>query len=256
MVFDYFYVMAITKLNIKYIPHFIYLMDDLISTCNNIVDTKEIAYHLEEKGYKISEKSLGRTLVLREQLNKKSHLSAKVHIPMKITLDAITKYLYGVDFMFRDLVTQTIGISNEEIEKHYFKHRPTQAILDAIFSPKPEKIRFIESQIDFCKKSKASIQDMSMEEFIEEINRKVENFKKETKNELLLKDLIIENLEKRIGTLEKKLKQASFVYRFFGFSGLFFVPIDYRELTMDILFDDYIEGWDNVSSFPDIIDNA
>ncbi|RYC50827.1 hypothetical protein [Flagellimonas olearia] len=244
--------MAITKLDRKHVPHYIYIIDGLHKRFNGLVDTKEIVDYLEDNAYSISERSLNRALVLREQLKNTEHLSTKIHIPSKITLDAIVKYVFGMGSKFRDLVTNQID-RQDEINEHYSAHRPTDAILDAIFNPKPEKILFLDAQIDFCKKSRNTIKGMGDNEFSKGLLKEFEHFKNEVKDELLLRDRIISDLERKINRLEKKQKLASFVYRFFGGIGLFFVPIDYRELTLNILISDALEGWEQVS-LPDILD--
>lgn len=242
--------MVVTKLNIKLVPYFIYLVDDIIEDCKGFVDCEMIVDRLRNNyDYIIHEKSIERAFILREQLKKNDRLTARIWLPHKKTLDALTKYLYNGDYEFRDLIlNKNIGIPKEKIESHYLKNRPTNEILNAIFKPRPEKIKHIESQIYICEECKTLVERMNDEAF----NLK---FKNELKDKLKSQNEIIAHLEMRITSLEKKQRQATWVYRIFGTFGLFFVAIDYRELSMDIILSDVYTDSDYLVQDDNILHN-
>lgn len=238
--------MTVTTLNEELLPYFIYLMDDILEDCNGFFDSKTIVETLKENGYIISEKSIKRAFALREQLKKPDNLTEATWRPHKKTLDALTKYFYGGNYIFKDLVTNNgIDVPKEKIESHYLKNRPTNEILNAIFKPQPEKIKHIESQIYFCEECKTLVERMNDEEF----NLK---FKNELKDKLKSQNEIIAHLEMRITSLEKKQRQATWVYRIFGTFGLFFVSIDYNSLTLDTILDEFLN--DHLVESDDILD--
>ncbi|ASV30816.1 hypothetical protein [Maribacter cobaltidurans] len=199
-----------------------------------------------EKDIKTSWHSLNRAFSLRELLNDEISADQVYSIPKKETLDALTKYSYGNEFIFRDLIepTESIGLSKAEILRYYEINRPNSATMAEIFRTKPEKIEHIRDQQDIYTHLKLELESKLFKDFISErVREELEISFGHFQEDLERKAAMIKLLENKIDKLTKQRSLSTLIYRFFGSVGLFFVAIDYdmvsKESVLEEFFDDH-----------------
>ncbi|MFK7814594.1 MAG: hypothetical protein AB8B59_19010, partial [Maribacter sp.] len=171
-------------------------------------------------------------------------------LPKKKTLDALTKYYYGRRFVFRDLVCTEpdILVNEAEVQEHYKVQRPTKTVIDQLFKKQAEKIDFITDQKEAYEECLFEINNRFSEvvKDLKETKTRFEAFQIKTNDDIKVQNRLIEHLKSEIDRLETKRKRACWVDRFFGGLGLFFMPIDYKEINLNTIMEDYLDGLEGI----------
>ncbi|MFX0556111.1 hypothetical protein ACOCEA_04905 [Maribacter sp. CXY002] len=241
--------MVIVKLTEELLPHFIFLVDGIEDSNNDLV-VSTLLQECREKGIETSWHSLSRALTFRKILKEGLQPKQTYHIPKKKTLDALTKYYYGEAFVFRDLVRNSndIDVNPSEVSTHYKKCVPRVETVVTIFEKKEEKIEHLNEQSDACIHFLKELESCSLKQFIEdEVNQRFDLLKNEIKDELEVKSELIGFLENRLEKLERKKIFSHFIYRFFGSFGLFFVNIDYDEIGKIEMLEDFLDTYEGLT---------
>ncbi len=241
--------MVVTKLTRELLPHFIFLIDEIHASQSDFVEIGKLARECRDKEIDTSWHSLNRAFAFRNLFKESISPEQTFNIPKKKTLDALTKYLYGEDFIFRDLVLNNnqIDVDNKIIQKHYLANLPNPDTLKKVFEKRPPKVEHLDNQIDAHNHFIQELKIHSLKEFIaDEVNKRFEELQKEMTTELELKKDLLSQLEDKIIELEKKRRRAHFVYRFFGMFGLFFVTIDYDEITKTEILEGFMDEYQGI----------
>ncbi|MFD0797039.1 hypothetical protein ACFQZJ_06180 [Maribacter chungangensis] len=242
--------MIITKLTAEHLRYFIFLMDGIISREEDFIEVGRIFKELQQQEIDISWHSINRAFELRNALKMELPPNKKAVLPQKRTLDALTKYYYGKRFVFRDLVCTEpdILVSEEEVRQHYERQRPTDAVIHQLFKKQPEKIAFIADQKESYEECLLDVENR-FNEVVDELKETKERFKEfqlKVEEDINVQNMMITHLKAKIEQLETKRKRAFWVYRFFGAIGLFFVRIDYKQINLDTVIEDYLDGLDDI----------
>ncbi len=236
--------MVIVKLTEELLPYFLFLIDEIENSNKDIV-ISELLKECTDKEIETSWHSLSRAFTFRKILKEGIKSKQTYYVPLKKTLDALTKYCYGEDFIFRDLVKNSNGIDVSEIKvlEHYQGNTPKAVTITQIFEKKPEKIELVQEQLDACTHFLKELESCTLKQFIaKEIDERFNTLQKEVKKELDLKSELIQFLESKIDKLEGKKRQSNFIYRFFGSLGLFFVSINYDEVVKTGILEDFLDA--------------
>lgn len=243
-----FEAMVIVRLTEEYLPHFMFLMDEIKKSTWDL-KIGALEDECTDRGIKTSWSSLKRAFTLRQILEEGLRPNQTFYIPKKETLDALTQYCYGGNFIFRDLVQNAhdIDVDPKEVLQHYDSNRPKPETVRALFGEKPEKIEHYREQLDACKLFLEELNTRSWKQFInEEIDLRFNSLRKEMNDELKLKSELILFLEERVQKLERQHKRSNFIYRFFGSFGLFFLSVDYDEIDKTKLLQDFLDEYDGL----------
>ena len=241
--------MIIVRLTEELLPHFIFLIDGIEDSNEDLV-ISTILKECQDIGIETSWHSLSRAFTFRKILKEGLQSKQTYHIPKKKTLDALTKYYYGDAYIFRDLARNSndIGVSPSEVLTYYAKSEPKAETVAKIFHKKPEKIEHLNEQSDACAHFLKELKSLPLKQFIEdEVNQRIDLLKNEIKDELEVKTELIGFLENRLEKLERKKVFSHFIYRFFGSFGLFFVNIDYNEISKTGMLEDFLDTYEGLT---------
>lgn len=247
--------MIIVRLTEELLPHFIFLIDEIENSNNDLV-ISTILKECQDIGIETSWHSLSRAFTFRKILKEGLQPKQTYHIPKKKTLDALTKYYYGEAYIFRDLARNSndIGVSPSEVSTYYAKSEPKAETVAKIFRKKPEKIEHLNEQSDACAHFLEELKSLSLKQFIaNEVEQRVDRLKIEIRDELEVKSELIQFLENRLEKLERKKNLSKYIYRFFGSFGLFFVQIDYDDIEKTGMLDDFLDNYQGFSN-DDVMD--
>lgn len=247
--------MIVVKLTEELLPYFIFLVDGIEDSNEDLV-ISTLLKECEDMGIGTSWHSLSRVFAFRKILREGLQPKQPYHIPKKKTLDALTKYYYGEAYIFRDLARNSndIGVCPSEVSTYYEKSKPKAETVATIFKKKPEKIEHLNEQSDACTHFLKELKSLSLKQFItNEVDQRIDQLKKEIRDELEVKSELIQFLENRLEKLERKKNFSHFIYRFFGSFGLFFVNIDYDAVEKTGMLEDFLDNYQGLSD-DDVID--
>ncbi|MEW4923362.1 hypothetical protein [Algibacter sp. 2305UL17-15] len=233
--------MAITILTKALLPAFIYLIDS-IKDNEEFIDYTKIADEGVKEKQSIDPISIKRAFELREQLKQKKS-SKKTHKPSVKTLNALTTYFFREresSTTFEKFITK----NRDDIKEYYIDNKPTDSIIEEIFKKSPPKINHLQKQEDTLYALLNELNGISLQDFVKFwVDESLRENKKE-KDLSRIKSELKSYIDNRINVIVKKKRKASFLYRFFGGLSLFFVSVDYREITQDTIFEDFLEDYD------------
>jgi len=89
------------------------------------------------------------------------------------------------------------------------------------------------------------LKEVLMEYQLED-NPSFQRYRKQIADDMAMQAFTINKLKAKISVLRNQLKKARWTKRFFGTVGLFFVTIDYKEPTLDDLFDSLSEIYSEI----------
>ncbi|MFS4456351.1 hypothetical protein [Maribacter sp. 2304DJ31-5] len=232
--------MAFYKLNKKYLPTFIYLMD-CIQEKDIEVDYGEVADFETKKKDKAHKISIDRAFKLRTAL--KEGWDKKPGLPLKPTLNILAAYYEeNDDFSFLKFHFKYEG----EIQEYFKEKAPDNILTDKLFPKRAQKIHHLETQLETTEFYANEVEAKGMAEFVKNLEIRFNNFRGEVENELKLKTDFILHLKDRIDELESTLAQADFMNNKLGAIGLFFVSIDYGLVTKESLIEGFMDDFDGV----------
>ncbi|MFS4448379.1 hypothetical protein [Maribacter sp. 2307UL18-2] len=236
--------MPITKLTKEYLAAFVYIID-LITAEEAELDYVKIADEGVGAKKDIDARTIKRAFELREELAKVT-VEKKVYKPSLKTLNTLTAYY------FDDTDERFLNISKThetDIKAHYEKFKPTVKVIETIFPSGPEKIIHLRQQQETVEETLEDLKgeaEQKMDLFLADMEGQiVERFKK-INDQLEAKTDLITHLELQIEALQRKLKQAQFMYNTLGALGLFFVSINYDSLDKESLVEDFLDDYEGL----------
>ncbi len=230
---------------------FIYLADQMLATDFNseAAETGNIYEIIATEGSGINgetihARTIRRAFDFRKNLKAGKVLYRGCGMPQIKTLNTLTYFYFDKQAPTRFKTFKRAY--KKEIEKYCEQNYPSDEILKLIFKPNPPKINFIDKKerdlkqlLDLTKEKE--FENLKKELF--EINRRFETFQKKVDNDFKLQNDMIKHLKKEIIRVKKERKRASFFYRFFGAIGLFFVSIDYNEITIKNVLNSFMDEY-------------
>lgn len=236
--------MPITKLTKEYLAAFVYIID-LITAEEAELDYVKIADEGVGAKKDIDARTIKRAFELREELAKVT-VEKKVYKPSLKTLNTLTAYYFDdTDERFLNIAKT----HETDIKAHYEKFKPTAKVIETIFPSGPEKIIHLRQQQETVEETLEDLKgeaEQKMDLFLADMEGQiVERFKK-INDQLEAKTDLITHLELQIEALQRKLKQAQFMYNTLGALGLFFVSINYDSLDKESLVEDFLDDYEGL----------
>ncbi len=232
------------RLTEEHVPGFIYLMDQIIKYDLDSI-SESIYITIAEKGKhldnKVHPRTISRAFNLRENLKKGEIIKHDYNLPKIETLNVLTAYHFEQKIKRFRLFEKKY---EEPILSYYNSHEPPNDILKTIFKKQPVKINHIQKQEDTLVELLNELNGISLEDFVKFW---VDESLRQKNKDLDLNNVILElkgYIDQRINEIVKKKRKTSFLYRLFGSFGLFFVSIDYREMSKESILDDFFNDYD------------
>ena len=241
--------MAFYKLNKKYLPTFIFLIDS-IEKRDFDLDYQEIADFETKKLDTAHKISIDRAFKLRVALKK--GWNKKPGLPLKTTLNVMAAYFEdngSYSFLKFHLKYE------DRIKTHFKKNRPKPNLIAKLFPERAPKIKHLEQNLETIELHANEVQTKGVEKLIQDLELQFKNFRKKFEKELEIKTAYIGYLEQRLEYIESNLKRAEVFDGKLGAIGLFFVGIDYGLVTKESLFNGFCEDYEVIELDDDILDD-
>ncbi|NAS14331.1 hypothetical protein [Poritiphilus flavus] len=228
--------MANSTLSEEYLPAFMYLVD-LIVAEEAQVDYDTIAVEGVEERQDIDARTIKRAFELREALRKEA-LTGKVYRPSFKTLNALTFYYFeGKEKLFAEFARK----HSKNIEEHFYRHRPSDAVVSTLFESSQNKIQRLKTQKTELEKLLQELDGKSLGEFLGElVDDRLASFYKRSEAEGLKTELE-SYIDQQIKRVIQKEKRASILFRFFGSFGLLLVGVDQIQDMKRRILEDFTE---------------
>ena len=232
------------------VPVFMYLLSEIKGT-EHYKASNNFAKDIEEKGsvegcFEVSDTNARRVFRLYDNLKAGEVIERNYTRPNRNTLNVFTTYL----FYKKGLETKPVYFSafkkhnKSDINAYYLNNKPSDFILNEIFKKLPSKINHLQNQEDTLYAMLNELNGISLENFVKFwVDESLRENKKE-KDLSKIKSELKNYIDNRINSIEKKKRRASFISRFFGSLSLFFISIDYREISKENVLDDFLNNYD------------
>ena len=236
--------MAQTILKRKYLPAFIYVVDEIIRE-DIEPDYRDISECGVFGDQEVDERSIKRAFELREEL-RKNQLERRVYKPTQKTLNALTYYQFEEKSLtFLKMARRY----RDHIAAHYKEHAPPETVLMEVFPKRPQKIQHLQTQEQTYHKYTVELKVASLEDFVKGMDQQLmERFNNLQRHMdvLTVKASLLEHLELKALDIQKQLKQAHFMYNTLGAFGLFWVSIDYDTVDKASILEDFLDDYEGL----------